>query len=57
MDPVLVQNKQQANPLLLRHNYTSVVICRNDKNKHLTITPVLSQLKIALTARNTLFAM
>jgi hypothetical protein len=29
---VLVQYKQQANPLLLTHNYTSFVISRIDKN-------------------------
>jgi hypothetical protein len=33
----LVQCKQQANPLLLTHNYTPLVISRNDKNKQLTI--------------------
>ncbi len=34
---LLVQYKQQANPLLLTHNYTPLVISRNDKNKQLTI--------------------
>jgi hypothetical protein len=33
---LLVQNKQQANPLLSMHNYTPLVISRNDKNKQLT---------------------
>jgi hypothetical protein len=47
------QYKQQANPLLSIHNYTPLVISRNDKNKQLTL---LSQRKLALTARNTLFA-
>ncbi len=32
-----VQYKQQVNPLLLIHNYTLLVISRNDKNKLLTI--------------------
>jgi predicted GNAT superfamily acetyltransferase len=43
----------QANPLLSMNNYTSLVISWNDKNKHLTL---LSQCKLALIARNTLFA-
>ncbi len=34
------------------HNYTQPVISRNDKNRKLTL---LSQRKLALTARNTLF--
>jgi hypothetical protein len=34
---LLVQNKQQANPILSMNNYTPLVICRNDKNKQLTI--------------------
>jgi hypothetical protein len=39
----LVQYKQQVNPLLLTHYYTSLVISRNDKNKQLTIiNPTLS---------------
>jgi hypothetical protein len=42
-----------ANPILLIHNYTPLVISRNDKNKQLTL---FSQRKLALTARNTLFA-
>jgi hypothetical protein len=50
---LLVQCKQQANPLLSIHNYTPLVISRNDKNKKLTS---LSQRKLALTARNTFFA-
>jgi hypothetical protein len=33
---LLVQYKQQASPLLLTHNYTPLVISRNDKNKQLT---------------------
>ncbi len=34
---LLVQYKQQAKLLLLIHNYTLLVISRNDKNKQLTI--------------------
>ncbi len=41
-----------TNPLLSMHNYTPLVISGNDKNKKLTL---LSQRKLALTARNTLF--
>jgi hypothetical protein len=39
----LVQNKQQANPLLSIHHYTPLVISKNDKNKQLTL---LSQRRI-----------
>jgi hypothetical protein len=40
--PLLVQYKQEANPLLLTHNYTPLAISRNDKNKQLTIiNPIL----------------
>jgi hypothetical protein len=49
--PLLVQYMQQANPLLLMHNYTPLVMSRNEKNKQLTL---LSQRK---TERNTLFAL
>ncbi len=49
---LLVQYKQQANPLLSMNNHTPPVIRENDKNKQLTL---LSQRKIALTTRNTLF--
>jgi hypothetical protein len=35
--PLLVQYKQQANPLLSINNYTPVVISGNDKNKQLTL--------------------
>jgi hypothetical protein len=52
--PLVVQYKQQANLLLLMHNYTPLVISRNDKNMQLTL---LSQRKLALTARNTRFAL
>jgi hypothetical protein len=31
--PLLVQNMQQANQILSMHNYTPLVISRNDKNK------------------------
>jgi len=51
--PLLVQYKQQANPLLSMNNYTPLVISGNGKNKQLTL---LSQRKLALTAKNTLFA-
>jgi hypothetical protein len=50
---LLVQYKQQANALLSIHNYTPHVISKNDENKQLTL---LSQRKLALTARNKLFA-
>jgi hypothetical protein len=50
--PLLVQYKQQANPLLSMHNYAPLVISRNDKNMQLTL---LSQHKLELIARNTLF--
>jgi hypothetical protein len=52
--PLLVQFKQQANPLLSMHNYTPLLISGNDISKQLTL---LSQRKLALTARNTLFAL
>jgi hypothetical protein len=47
--PLLVQYKHQANPLVSMHNYTPLVI-----NKQLTI---LSQCKLALTEKNTIFAL
>jgi hypothetical protein len=34
---LLVQYKQQANPLLSMNNYTPLVVSRNDKNKQLAI--------------------
>jgi hypothetical protein len=40
---LLVQYKQQADPLLSMNNYTPLVISRNDKNKQLTL---LSQSKL-----------
>jgi hypothetical protein len=43
---LLVQYRQQANPLLSMNNYTPLVISGNDTNKQLTL----------LAARNTLFA-
>jgi hypothetical protein len=49
---LLVQYKQQANPLLSMHNYTPLFISRNDKNRQLTLS---IQRKLALTTRNTLF--
>jgi hypothetical protein len=51
--PLLVQYKQQANPLLSMNNYTPLVVSWNDKNKQLTLT----QRKRALSVRNTLFAL
>ncbi len=51
--PLLVQYKKQANLHLSMNNYTPLVISGNDKNKQLTL---LSQRKLALTVRNTLFA-
>jgi hypothetical protein len=50
---LLMQYKEQANPLSSTHSYTPLVISRNDKNKQLTL---LGQRKLALTVRNTLFA-
>jgi hypothetical protein len=47
--PLLMQYKQQANPLLSMNYYTPLVINGNDKNKEIT---VLSQCKLALTGRN-----
>jgi hypothetical protein len=35
--PLLVQYKQQANPLLSMHSYTPLVISGNDKNDQLTL--------------------
>jgi hypothetical protein len=53
--PLLVQYYQQANSLLsIMHNYTPLVISMNDKNKQLKL---LSQRKLALTARNALFVL
>jgi hypothetical protein len=51
--PLLLQHKQQANPLLSMHNYTTLVISGNYKNKQPTLS---SHCKLALTARNTHFA-
>jgi hypothetical protein len=51
---LLLQYKQQANPFLSMNNYNPLLISWNDKNKQLTL---LSQRKLALTARNTLFAL
>jgi hypothetical protein len=49
-----VQYRQQANPLLSMKNYYQFVLSRNDKNKQLKL---LSQRKLALTAKNKLFAL
>jgi hypothetical protein len=49
--PLLEQYKQQANRILSINKYTPLVIRVNNKNKQLTL---LSQRKLALTARNTL---
>ncbi len=51
---LLVQYKQQANPLLSMNNYTPLVISRYDETKQLTL---LSQRKLALTAINKRFAL
>jgi hypothetical protein len=48
--PLKLQYKQQANPLLSINNYTPLVISWNNENKQLTL---LSQHKLALTVRNT----
>jgi hypothetical protein len=52
--PLLVQYKQKANPRLSMNKYFQLLISWNDKNKQVTL---LSQRKLALTARNTLFAL
>jgi hypothetical protein len=49
-----MQYKQQANPLLSMRNYFLLVISGSDKNMQLTL---LSQYKLALTARNSIFAL
>jgi hypothetical protein len=51
---LLVQYKQQANPILSMKKYTPLVISRNDKYKQLTF---ISQRKLALTAINKIFAL
>jgi hypothetical protein len=51
---LLVQYKQQTNPLLSMHNYTPLVISGNDKNKQLTLA---SQCKLAFAGRNMLMAL
>jgi hypothetical protein len=51
--PLLVQYKHQANPLISMKNFTPLVINRHDKNKQLTL---LSQCKLVLTAINKPFA-
>jgi hypothetical protein len=38
--PLLVQYKQQAYPPIINHNYTPLVISRNDKNKQLTLLKI-----------------
>ncbi len=45
--PLLVQYKQQANPLLSMNNHTPLLISGKDTNKQQTL---LSQCKLALTA-------
>jgi hypothetical protein len=49
----LIAIQAQANTLLSVNSYTPLAISRNDKNKQLTLLP---QRKLALSARNTLFA-
>jgi hypothetical protein len=51
---ILMQYKQQANPLLSMKNYTPLLISSNNKNKQLTL---LSQRKLALTTINKLYAL
>jgi hypothetical protein len=51
---LVVQYAHQANPILSVPNYTPLVISRIDKNKQLTF---VSQCKLELNARNTLFAL
>jgi hypothetical protein len=51
--PLLVQYQHQDDRILSMNNYT-LVISENDKNKQLTL---LSQRKVALTAKNTLYAL
>jgi hypothetical protein len=46
--PLLVQYKHQANPLLSMHYYTPLVISRKDKNKKVTL---LIERKLTLTRR------
>ncbi len=46
--PLVMQYKQQANPLLSIDNYTPLAISWNDKNKQRTL---LRQRKLAFTAR------
>jgi hypothetical protein len=47
--PLFVQYKHQANPLLSIHNYSPLVISGNDKNKQLTF---LGQRILALTGKD-----
>jgi hypothetical protein len=46
--PLLMQYKQQANPLLSMHYYTPLLISGNDKNKEIA---VLSQCKLTLNRK------
>jgi hypothetical protein len=46
--PLLVQYKQKAKPILSMHNYTPLVISGYDKNKQLTL---LSQRKLDSTGK------
>jgi hypothetical protein len=52
--PLLVQYKQQANPLLSMHNYTPLVISGIDKIKQLSLS---SQYKLEFTRKNMLMAL
>jgi hypothetical protein len=55
--PLLVQCKQQADPLSLMQNYTPLVISGKDNNKQKHLTLILSQCKLAFTGRNMLMAL
>jgi hypothetical protein len=52
LSAIQAANQSTVHVLLSMHNYTPLVISRNDKNKQPT---VLSPSKLALTARNTLY--
>ncbi len=51
LSAIQAANQSTVHVLLSMHNYTPLVISRNDKNKQPTL---LSTSKLALTARNTL---
>jgi len=51
---LLVQYKQQANPLLSMNKYTPLVISRNEKNKQLTF---FKPTQTGINRNNKLFAL